>query len=162
MHVAIIPIQDFTVKRHILQYQSPTTGLYPSNSAEKSIGSVRDTIYCCMATWSLHQAYKYVVIPKHSQSYILLFVIWRKVDDNGGKAYELGQTTVFGLQGILYSWMRQSHLLEDFKQQQRPIHALHMYFDLDTGFEVIPIENYGHLQVPNLLARPKTNVENSF
>lgn len=43
--------------------------------------------------------------------------------------------------------MRQSHLLEDFKQQQRPIHALHMFFDLDTGFEKVPIENYGHLQV---------------
>ncbi len=72
---------------------------------------------------------------------------YRKIDDNGGKAYELGQTTVFGLQGILACWMRQSEVLEAFKQQQHPNHALHVFFDLDTGFEVLPIEEYGHLQV---------------
>ena len=43
--------------------------------------------------------------------------------------------------------MRQSELLEEFKQQQRPAHALHVFFDLDTGYEVINVENYGHLQV---------------
>lgn len=75
------------------------------------------------------------------------YFLLRKIDDNGGKAYELGQTTVFGLQGILACWMRQSNNLEAFKQQQHPNHALHVYFDLDTGFEVLPIEEYGHLQV---------------
>jgi hypothetical protein len=72
--------------------------------------------------------------------------ISRKIDDNGGKASELGQTTVFGLQGILACWMRQSEVLEEFKQQQRPNHALHVFFDLDTGYEVLPVEEYGHLQ----------------
>ena len=43
--------------------------------------------------------------------------------------------------------MRQSEVLEVFKQQQRPTHALHVFFDLDTGYEVVNVENYGHLQV---------------
>jgi hypothetical protein len=42
--------------------------------------------------------------------------------------------------------MRQSEVLEEFKQQQRPNHALHVFFDLDTGYEVLPVEEYGHLQ----------------
>jgi len=47
--------------------------------------------------------------------------------------------------------MRQSEVLEEFKQQQRPVHALHVFFDLDTGFEVLSVEEYGHLQVRVLL-----------
>ena len=43
--------------------------------------------------------------------------------------------------------MRQSEVLEAFKQQQHAQHALHAFFDLDTGFEILSIEEYGHLQV---------------
>jgi hypothetical protein len=42
--------------------------------------------------------------------------------------------------------MRQSEVLEAFKQQQHPDHALHVLFDLETGFEVVPAETFGHLQ----------------
>ena len=48
----------FSVKRHILRHQSIINGLFPSHSSEKKIGSVRDTIYSCMAAWSLHLAYR--------------------------------------------------------------------------------------------------------
>ena len=94
-----------SVKRHVMRYQSVTTGLYPSCSSEKKVGCVRDTLYCCTATWALHQAYK-------------------NIDDDQGKCYELGQSTVLSLQGILSCWMRQSDRLENFKQKQSPENAL--------------------------------------
>ena len=68
------------VKRNLLRYQNPITGLYPVTSSEKNIGSVRDTLYCCMSTWSLGQAFK-------------------KINDDKGKCYELCQSTVLALQG---------------------------------------------------------------
>ena len=101
-----------------MRYQSVTTGLYPSSSAEKEIGTVRDTLYCCTATFALHQAYK-------------------KIDNDQGKCYELGQSTVLSLQGILSCWMRQSAKIERFKIKQNLNDALHVKFDLTTGFEGI-------------------------
>ena len=117
------------IKRHLLRYQSAITGLYPAMSSEKKVGSVRDTLYCCMATWSLCQAYK-------------------KINDDKGKCYELGQTTVLGLQGILKCWMGQAKLLESFKANQNPNNALHVIFDMVTGGEVeSEKEKYPHLQL---------------
>ena len=116
------------VKRHLLRYQAVSTGLFPSVSSEKNVGSVRDTLYCCMATWSLHQAYK-------------------KINDDKGKCYELGQCTVLGLQGILSCWMRQAKKLESFKANQNPDDALHVIFDMKTFGEVQNSHKYPHLQL---------------
>ncbi len=117
-----------SVKRLLLRYQNPVTGLYPPCSSDKEVGSVRDTLYCCMATWSLCQAYK-------------------KVDDDLGKSCELGNCTILGLRGILMCWMRQVSRLENFKTKQSPEHALHAHFNLETGFEIFEAEEYGHLQI---------------
>jgi phosphorylase kinase alpha/beta subunit len=82
-----------------------------------------------MATWSLHQAYK-------------------KIDNDMGKSYEMSYSTVLGLQGILSCWMRQSDRLEAFKAKQSPEHALHVKFDMNTGFALEDDnKNYGHLQL---------------
>ena len=35
-----------------------------------------------------------------------------------GKSYELGQTCVFCMRGILACWIKQSHRLEAWKQNQ--------------------------------------------
>lgn len=43
--------------------------------------------------------------------------------------------------------MRQSHRLEAFKQNQSAENALHVKFDLFTGFEVVSTNEYGHLQL---------------
>ena len=61
--------------------------------------------------------------------------------------YNLGQSTVLGLQGILACWMRQSDRLEAFKNHQSPENALHVKFDLINGFEVASTNEYGHLQL---------------
>ncbi len=73
--------------------------------------------------------------------------MFRRIDDDRGKSYELCQSTVLGLRGILACWMRQSERLEAFKTFQTPVNALHSKFNLHTGAEIVTVEDYNHLQV---------------
>ncbi|XP_042909770.1 probable phosphorylase b kinase regulatory subunit beta isoform X3 [Parasteatoda tepidariorum] len=117
------------VKRQLLRYQSCTSGLFPQMSSETEVAAVRDSIYCAVAIWSLYQAYK-------------------RIDDDRGKAYELGQSTVKCMRGILFCWMRQAEeKLEKYKTNQCPEHALHSKFHLETGQPLENDEEYGHLQL---------------
>ncbi|EEC12754.1 phosphorylase B kinase beta, kpbb, putative, partial [Ixodes scapularis] len=117
------------VKRQLLNFQSPTTGLFPRLSRDREHGYVRDSIYCAVSIWSLYQAYK-------------------RIDDDRGKSYELGQSVVKCMRGILFCWMRQSKdKMEKFKVEQGPQHALHSIFHLKSGMTIIPESDYGHLQV---------------
>ncbi|XP_059167825.1 phosphorylase b kinase regulatory subunit beta-like isoform X4 [Physella acuta] len=119
------------LKRQILQYQSPTSGLFPSIGSEKNtnrIAHVRDTIYCAVSVWSLSQAYK-------------------KIDDDQGRAHELGQAAVKSMRGILQCWIRQADKVEKFKSNQSPIFALHSTFDMLTGDPTYRDDEYEHLQI---------------
>lgn len=116
------------MKRQLLLYQSPVTGLFPVLSTEKEVGSVRDSVYCASAVWSLYQAY-------------------RRIDDDRGKSYELGQCTVKCMRGILECWIKQADRVERFKSRQCNAHALHVKFHLHSGEEVYSDDMYNHLQI---------------
>lgn len=59
MNVTLIDFNFFfSVKRQLLQFQSPISGLFPVLSTDNEIGSVRDSVYCAAAVWSLYQAYR--------------------------------------------------------------------------------------------------------
>ncbi|XP_066584416.1 probable phosphorylase b kinase regulatory subunit beta isoform X2 [Prorops nasuta] len=116
------------VKRQILQYQSCITGLFPQISNDKNVGSIRDSIYCAAAIWSLYQAY-------------------RRIDDDRGKSYELGQSAIKCMRGILECWIKQSARIELFKKNQSNRFALHCKFHLDTGDEIFDDASYNHLQI---------------
>ncbi|XP_059060592.1 probable phosphorylase b kinase regulatory subunit beta isoform X4 [Achroia grisella] len=116
------------VKRQLLRFQSPITGLFPMLSTDLHIGSVRDSIYCAVAVWGLYQAY-------------------RRIDDDRGKSHELGQSTVKCMRGILECWVKQSARVEAFKTRQSAAHALHVKFHLITGEPVLTDEQYHHLQI---------------
>ncbi|XP_031763872.2 probable phosphorylase b kinase regulatory subunit beta isoform X2 [Galleria mellonella] len=116
------------VKRQLLRFQSPITGLFPMLSSDLHIGSVRDSIYCAVAVWGLYQAY-------------------RRIDDDRGKSHELGQSTVKCMRGILECWVKQSARVEAFKTRQSAAHALHVKFHLTTGEPVLTDEQYHHLQI---------------
>ncbi|XP_020296477.1 probable phosphorylase b kinase regulatory subunit beta isoform X2 [Pseudomyrmex gracilis] len=116
------------VKRQLLRYQSCITGLFPQISTDKKIGSVRESIYCAAAIWSLYQAY-------------------RRIDDDRGKSYELGQSAIKCMRGILECWMKQASRVELFKKNQCDRYALHCKFHLDTGDEVYKDADYHHLQI---------------
>ncbi len=39
------------MKRQLLKYQSPISGLFPVLSTDNQVGSVRDSVYCAAAVW---------------------------------------------------------------------------------------------------------------
>ena len=118
------------VKRQILRFQSPTTGLFPSMSNDVTEAVILDSIFCSAAIWAVYQAYH------------------RLIDDDHGAAHGLGQSAVKCMRGILMAWMRQSKdKVELFKANQSPKHALPSKVNLVTGLPIINESDYGHLQL---------------
>ncbi|XP_065809247.1 phosphorylase b kinase regulatory subunit beta isoform X4 [Labrus bergylta] len=117
------------VKTTILNYQSPTTGLFPvktcSNCKE---AKVRDSLYCAAAAWALSMAY-------------------RRIDDDMGRTHELEHSAIKCMRGILYCYMRQADKVEEFKQDPSPSKCLHSVFNVETGDEVHSYNDYHHLQI---------------
>jgi phosphorylase kinase alpha/beta subunit len=78
------------VKRQILAFQSLTTGLFPNHlEPDKKVGHVVENVFCAIAVWSLRQCYC-------------------KIDNDQGRAHELGQAAVKCMRGILNCWMKQA------------------------------------------------------
>lgn len=118
-----------TVKRTLLRHQGTTTGLFPSNlHGAPDEAHVRDSIYCASAIWALSLAY-------------------RKIDDDQGRTYELGQAAVKCMRGIMFCWMRQADKVELFKHSQSAKTALHSKFHIVSGSPVAGDEEYKHLQI---------------
>lgn len=68
---------SFTVKRQLLQIQSPISGLFPVLSTDTEVGSIRDSVYCAAAIWSLFQAYRYddiVSFVESESNFVILFL----------------------------------------------------------------------------------------
>ncbi len=125
------------MKRQILAFQGAGSGLWAYNSSDKVIGDVRTSIYCSITVWALYQAY-------------------RRIDDDRGRSYELSQSAVKCMRGILQCWLAQAAQIEKFKQQQASERALHSKFHLETGNEIISEKNYGHLQVSGRVSQCKS------
>ncbi|XP_053402296.1 phosphorylase b kinase regulatory subunit beta-like isoform X7 [Mercenaria mercenaria] len=123
--------QYTTLKRHILQFQSVTLGLFPriGYANEQPVEAhVRDSIYCATAAWALSQAY-------------------RRIDNDQGRTHELAQVAVKTMRGILYCWIRQADKVEKFKENQSASHALHSVFDPHTGDPLYKDDEFEHLQI---------------
>ncbi|XP_064610521.1 phosphorylase b kinase regulatory subunit beta-like [Liolophura sinensis] len=119
------------LKRQILRYQSYSLGLFPNIGDPENpsqIGNVRDSIYCATATWALSQAY-------------------RRIDDDQGRTYELSQSAVKCMRGILFCWLRQADKPEKFKRNQSAVYALQSKFHIVTGDPVSRDEECEHLQI---------------
>lgn len=100
-----------------------------------------------MPVWN----YYFQVIDFHFNSIFSLSVTHTqthsRIDDDRGKSYELGQSAVKCMRGILECWIKQAHRVELFKQRQSNQHALHSKFHLHTGEEIYSDELYNHLQI---------------
>ncbi|CAF4215472.1 unnamed protein product [Rotaria sp. Silwood2] len=117
------------VKRQILAFQSLTTGLFPNHlEPDKKVGHVVENVFCAIAVWSLRQCYC-------------------KIDNDQGRAHELGQAAVKCMRGILNCWMRQAKKVEVFKSEQSPKDALHSRFNVFDGSEVEGADEVGQLQI---------------
>ncbi|RDD47168.1 Phosphorylase b kinase regulatory subunit beta [Trichoplax sp. H2] len=106
------------IKKLILKYQSPSIGLFPLDTNIKGpdslCGHVRDNIYCAAAIWSLSLAY-------------------RKLDDDRGRTYELQQSAVKCMRGILFCYLRQTDRMEKFKRTQSWQDSLYSTYHIVTG-----------------------------
>ncbi|MDG2616012.1 glycoside hydrolase family 15 protein [Thermoleptolyngbya sichuanensis XZ-Cy5] len=121
------------VKLIILARQHPVTGLLPASTAINSHGNytdawVRDNVYSILCVWGLALAY-------------------RRIGEDRGRCYELEQSVVKLMRGLLFAMMRQAHKVEKFKQTQHPLDALHAKYDLATTNTVVGDDGWGHLQI---------------
>uniref|UniRef100_A0A8C7IMZ1 Phosphorylase b kinase regulatory subunit n=1 Tax=Oncorhynchus kisutch TaxID=8019 RepID=A0A8C7IMZ1_ONCKI len=125
----VSPLFLSLVKTTILNYQSPTTGLFPTKTCSScKEAKVRDSLYCAASSWALALAY-------------------RRIDDDMGRTHELEHSAIKCMRGILYCYMRQSDKVEEFKQDPSPSKCLHSIFNVDTGDEILSYDDYHHLQI---------------
>ncbi|RWS17764.1 hypothetical protein B4U79_14260 [Dinothrombium tinctorium] len=118
------------VYRTILDHQNAVTGLMPS-SANSDHAWVRDNLYSILAVWSLSMAYK-----KNTD-----------LDEDRAKTYELEQSCVKMMRGLLMAMIRQRDKVEKFKETQSPFDALHAKYSSNTMMTVVGDHDWGHLQI---------------
>ncbi|KAI7697694.1 hypothetical protein SSS_07160 [Sarcoptes scabiei] len=122
------------VYKTILDHQNPVTGLLPSlptNSTLNEHAWVRDNLYSIMAVWALSMAYK-----KHTD-----------LDEDRAKTYELEQSCVKMMRGLLVAMMQQKNKVEAFKESQSTSDSLHAKYCAATMLPVVGDHEWGHLQL---------------
>ncbi|KAL2087760.1 hypothetical protein ACEWY4_016588 [Coilia grayii] len=118
------------VQETILCHQNPVTGLLPASAQQKDAW-VRDNVYSILAVWGLGMAYR-----KNADR-----------DEDKAKAYELEQSVVKLMQGLLQCMMRQVEKVEKFKCTPSTKECLHAKYDTATCGTVVGDDQWGHLQV---------------
>ncbi len=121
------------IKEIILNRQDCVSGLLPASTAINIHGDytdawVRDNVYSILAAWGLALAYRRQV---------------KKAD----RAYQLEQSVVKLMRGLLTAMMRQLPKVEAFKHTQNPLDALHAKYDTKSGHIIVGDTQWGHLQL---------------
>uniref|UniRef100_A0A023F525 Phosphorylase b kinase regulatory subunit n=1 Tax=Triatoma infestans TaxID=30076 RepID=A0A023F525_TRIIF len=120
----------YIVHKVIMCHQNPVTGLFPASSDNKHAW-VRDNVYTILAVWGLSMAYKKVA----------------DMDEDRAKTYELEQSCVKLMRGLLMAMMQQKNKVEKFKTSQNPADSLHAKYSSSTGQIVVGDNEWGHLQI---------------
>ncbi|XP_055297553.1 probable phosphorylase b kinase regulatory subunit alpha isoform X7 [Sitodiplosis mosellana] len=118
------------VHKLIIAHQQPVTGLFPA-SPNNSHAWIRDNVYCILAVWGLSMAYKKIADQ----------------DEDRAKAYELEQSCVKLMRGLLMAMMQQKDKVEKFKTTQNPLDSLHAKYSSRNGQTVVKDNEWGHLQI---------------
>ncbi|KAG6803926.1 phosphorylase b kinase regulatory subunit alpha isoform X1 [Apis mellifera caucasica] len=118
------------VHKIIMKHQNAVTGLFPA-SPENNHAWVRDNVYCILAVWGLSMAYKKIA----------------DADEDRAKTYELEQSCVKLMRGLLMAMMQQKEKVEQFKSSQNPCDALHAKYSSVNGQTVVGDTEWGHLQI---------------
>ncbi|XP_054244707.1 phosphorylase b kinase regulatory subunit alpha, skeletal muscle isoform isoform X3 [Indicator indicator] len=118
------------VQQTILRHQDAVTGLLPA-SADHRDAWVRDNVYSILAVWGLGLAYR-----KNADR-----------DEDKAKAYELEQSVVKLMRGLLQCMMRQVDKVEAFKYSQSTRDCLHAKYNTHTCATVVGDDEWGHLQL---------------
>nr|XP_044995981.1 phosphorylase b kinase regulatory subunit alpha, skeletal muscle isoform isoform X4 [Jaculus jaculus] len=118
------------VHQTILCHQNPVTGLLPASYDQKDAW-VRDNVYSILAVWGLGLAYR-----KNADR-----------DEDKAKAYELEQSVVKLMRGLLQCMIRQVDKVESFKYSQSTKDSLHAKYNTKTCATVVGDDQWGHLQL---------------
>ncbi|KAG7305238.1 hypothetical protein JYU34_009277 [Plutella xylostella] len=118
------------VHKLILDHQQPVTGLFPA-SPDNDHAWIRDNLYCILAVWGLSMAFKKIADQ----------------DEDRAKTYELEQSCVKLMRGLLMAMMQQKQKVEKFKSTQNPLDSLHAKYSSATGRTVVKDDEWGHLQI---------------
>ncbi|XP_026765004.2 probable phosphorylase b kinase regulatory subunit alpha isoform X3 [Galleria mellonella] len=118
------------VHKLILDHQQPVTGLFPA-SPHNDHAWIRDNLYCILAVWGLSMAFKKIADQ----------------DEDRAKTYELEQSCVKLMRGLLMAMMQQKDKVEKFKSSQNPLDSLHAKYSSATGRTVVKDNEWGHLQI---------------
>ncbi|CAB3225024.1 unnamed protein product [Arctia plantaginis] len=118
------------VHKLILDHQQPVTGLFPA-SPHNDHAWIRDNLYCILAVWGLSMAFKKIADQ----------------DEDRAKTYELEQSCVKLMRGLLMAMMQQKEKVEKFKSTQHPMDSLHAKYSSTTGRTVVKDTEWGHLQI---------------
>ncbi|XP_075752667.1 phosphorylase b kinase regulatory subunit alpha, skeletal muscle isoform isoform X2 [Pelodiscus sinensis] len=118
------------LQRTILCHQDPVTGLLPASCDHKDAW-VRDNVYSVLSVWGLGLAYR-----KNADR-----------DEDKAKAYELEQSVVKLMRGLLQCMMRQADKVEAFKYSQSPQDSFHAKYNTRTCATVVGDDQWGHLQL---------------
>ncbi|XP_030609200.1 phosphorylase b kinase regulatory subunit alpha, skeletal muscle isoform isoform X11 [Archocentrus centrarchus] len=118
------------VQQTIMRHQDPVTGLLPG-SPDHPDAWVRDNVYSIVSVWALSLAYR-----KNADR-----------DEDKAKAYELEQSVVKLMRGVLQCIMRQLDKVEKFKYSRSTSDSLHAKYNTKTCATVVGDDQWGHLQV---------------
>ncbi|XP_006896054.1 PREDICTED: phosphorylase b kinase regulatory subunit alpha, skeletal muscle isoform-like isoform X3 [Elephantulus edwardii] len=118
------------VHQTILCHQNPVTGLLPASYDQKDAW-VRDNVYSILAVWGLGLAYR-----KNADR-----------DEDKAKAYELEQSVVKLMRGLLHCMIRQVEKVDSFKYSQSTKDSLHAKYNIKTCATVVDDDQWGHLQL---------------
>ncbi|KAL1509746.1 hypothetical protein ABEB36_004437 [Hypothenemus hampei] len=118
------------IHKIIMSKQNPVTGLFPLNN-QNNHAWIRNNVYCIMSVWGLSMAYKKMADQ----------------DEDRAKTYELEQSCVKLMRGLLMAMMQQKDKVERFKQTQNPLDSLHAKYCSETGQIVVGDNEWGHLQI---------------
>ncbi|XP_032557644.1 phosphorylase b kinase regulatory subunit alpha, skeletal muscle isoform isoform X1 [Chiroxiphia lanceolata] len=118
------------VQQTILCHQDAVTGLLPASGDHRDAW-VRDNVYSILAVWGLGLAYR-----KNADR-----------DEDKAKAYEMEQSVVKLMRGLLQCMMRQVDKVEAFKYSQSTKDCLHAKYNTQTCATVVGDNEWGHLQL---------------
>uniref|UniRef100_A0A8C1KG97 Phosphorylase b kinase regulatory subunit n=1 Tax=Cyprinus carpio TaxID=7962 RepID=A0A8C1KG97_CYPCA len=118
------------LQQTILCHQDPVTGLLPGDETLLHAW-VRDNVYSILSVWALSLAYR-----KNADR-----------DEDKAKAYELEQSVVKLMRGLLQCMMRQLDKVEKFKYSKNTNDCLHAKYHTGTCATVVGDQEWGHLQV---------------
>nr|XP_037870704.1 probable phosphorylase b kinase regulatory subunit alpha isoform X2 [Bombyx mori] len=118
------------IHKLILDHQQPVTGLFPA-SPQNDHAWIRDNLYCILAVWGLSMAFKKIADQ----------------DEDRAKTYELEQSCVKLMRGLLMAMMQQKDKVEKFKTTQHSLDSLHAKYSSTTGQIVVKDNEWGHLQI---------------